>query len=90
MLLYLHSLRLRGGIVTEFGRSPEALRDVLVSCARLAITAADDQDLAEACRHLLECRQLLDEIIARGWADAQTTQVQAWIEARFSEWNCGA
>ncbi|TWT39334.1 ATP-binding protein [Blastopirellula retiformator] len=79
--LYVESLGLRRGIVTEFGRSPESLRDIFVSQSRFVVLAIADEQPNGAIEPLRECLKILDEIEARGWADSRTVADRNWADS---------
>ena len=79
--LYRESLGLSQQIVSEFGRSPESLHDLIVSFSRLAMMAFGQEDAEAGGAHLKRCFAILEEIEARGWQDAQTGQFRRALEA---------
>ncbi len=86
--LYLESLEISREIVTEFGRSPESLRDVFVSHGKLSILYADAGEKETACEQLAKCGDILEEIQQRGWADAQTITDRQWFDAFKESLGC--
>ena len=88
--LYVASLEVRREILSEFGRSPQALRDIFVSLTKFALMAKSDGDESEACAKLAECLEVIEDIENSGWAMAQTREDRAWVEAKMSEWKCDA
>jgi len=81
LALYLQSLGLSQQIVSEFGRSPQSLHDLIVSFHRLAMVAFGELDAEAGREHLDRCFELLEEIENRGWQDARTRQFRQALEA---------
>jgi len=86
--LFVRSLQDDRQIVEEFGRSPEALRDVFVSLSRFALLALDAENGQLGCERLGECLELVAEIEQRGWATAQTGQDHKWVEDQLASRGC--
>ena len=76
--LYTESHEIFLQIVEEFGRSPESLRDVIVSLVKLA--SCYDPSNSEFCKMLFDANELVRETIKRGWQDRVFTDLAGIID----------
>jgi hypothetical protein len=81
LALYRESLGLSQQIVTEFGRSPQSLHDLIASYSRLAMMALNENEAEAGKVHLRQCFEILREIEHRGWEDARTGQYRQGLKA---------
>ncbi|MEZ6055300.1 MAG: hypothetical protein R3C01_01225 [Planctomycetaceae bacterium] len=83
--LYVDSLDIRRQIVRRFGESPQSLRDVFVSLSRMTFMAREEGDVAKARAYLREARDILEQMLYRGWDSPQMQQELAWVTGQEAE-----
>ena len=80
--LYDESLELFRVLVQGFGPTPERLVDLFDSHANLHEAFREQGDAASAREQLDLAAATLDELDARGWADALQADRRSWLEAQ--------
>jgi hypothetical protein len=71
---YQESLQVRRQIVDEFGKTPESLRDLLVSHAKMALALSGMGNHLLACEHARNALQLATALLENHPDDPQTQE----------------